>query len=413
MRTIKATDDLVVELWPAGTAWDEPVLKIKSLSGEHDEVQQVVIVFLDEVSHLIAALAEAAEALAREEAGGIQPDNQQGNPKTAEDFGDDNTLNEIQNIIAFGPVPSRRLGRSLGVNNIPPKICTYSCVYCQLGRTIQMQVTRTVYYEPEEVLRAVEHKVEAANQMGESVDYLTFVPDGEPTLDANLGREIELLRSLGIKIAVITNGSLTWLRDVRDDLMKADWVSLKVDSTREEVWRRLDRPHGTLQLSSILEGMLEFAKAYPGELVTETMLIEGVNDDDEHINEVADFLAQLGPARAYLSIPTRPPAEAWVRPPVEEAINRAYQILSRRVHHVEYLIGYEGDAFAFTGDAEKDLLSITAVHPMRREAVSDFLSRAGADWSLVRRLVAQGQLVETSYAGRSFIMRKLSGRPNR
>jgi wyosine [tRNA(Phe)-imidazoG37] synthetase (radical SAM superfamily) len=322
-------------------------------------------------------------------------------------------LNEIQNIIAFGPVPSRRLGRSLGVNNIPPKICTYSCVYCQLGRTIQMQVTRTVFYEPEEVLRAVGRQVKAANGIGEPVDYLTFVPDGEPTLDANLGREIELLRSLGIKIAVITNGSLTWLRHVRDDLMKADWISLKVDSTREEVWRRLDRPHRSLQLASIQQGMLEFAQVYPGELVTETMLVEGVNDGDEHVNEVADFLAQLGPVRAYLSIPTRPPAEVWVRPPGEEVINQAYQILSERVHHVEYLIGYEGDAFAFTGDVERDLLSITAVHPMRREAVSEFLARAGSDWSLVRRLISQDQLVETSYADRSFYMRKLPGRRGR
>jgi wyosine [tRNA(Phe)-imidazoG37] synthetase (radical SAM superfamily) len=314
----------------------------------------------------------------------------------------------MQDTIAFGPVPSRRLGRSLGVNNIPPKICTYSCAYCQLGRTIRLQATRSVFYEPEEVLKAVRRKVEAAGESGEPVDYLTFVPDGEPTLDANLGREIELLRPLGIKVAVITNGSLIWLCDVREDLVTADWVSLKVDSTREETWHRLDRPHGTLQLSSILEGMLEFAKAYAGDLVTETMLVQGVNDGPEHLEEVGDFLAQLKPARAYVSIPTRPPAEAWACPPSEEVINRAYQILSERVPHVEYLIGYEGNAFAFTGDVEKDLLSITAVHPMRREAVSDFLARAGADWPLVQRLIAQGQLVETAYAGRSFYMRKLS-----
>jgi wyosine [tRNA(Phe)-imidazoG37] synthetase (radical SAM superfamily) len=316
----------------------------------------------------------------------------------------------MQDTIAFGPVPSRRLGRSLGVNHIPPKICTYSCAYCQLGRTICMHATRSVFYEPAEVLKAVRRKVEAAAESGEAVDYLTFVPDGEPTLDANLGREIELLRPLGIKIAVITNGSLIWLHDVREDLVTADWVSLKVDSTQEEIWRRLDRPYGTLQLSSILQGMLEFARAYEGELVTETMLVEGVNDGPEHLEEVGDFLAQLEPARAYVSIPTRPPAETWARPPAEEVINRAYQMLSEQVPHVEYLIGYEGNAFAFTGDVERDLLSITAVHPMRREAVSDFLARAGADWSLVRRLIAQGQLVETTYAGRSFYMRKLPGR---
>jgi len=316
-------------------------------------------------------------------------------------------------MIAFGPVPSRRLGRSLGVNNIPPKVCTYACVYCQLGRTIKMQVERGAFYEPGEILEAVQDKVGRVGGIGEPIDYLTFVPDGEPTLDVNLGREIELLRLLGIEIAVITNASLIWREDVREALMKADWVSLKIDSTREEVWRRINRPHRTLRLASILDGMLEFAKAYRGELVTETMLVEGVNDSDNHVREVADFLARLKPARAYVAIPTRPPAEEWVRSPGEEGINRAYQILTERVDQVEYLVGYEGDAFAFTGNVEEDLLSITAVHPMREGAVSAFLARARADWSIVRKLIAQDQLIEMEYDGRKFYMRKLDGRLRR
>lgn len=316
-------------------------------------------------------------------------------------------------MIAFGPVPSRRLGRSLGINNIPPKVCTYACVYCQLGRTIKVQVERRAFYASGEILEAVQDKVKRAREIGETIDYLTFVPDGEPTLDVNLGREIELFKPLGIKIAVITNASLIWRENVREALMEADWVSLKVDSTREEVWRRINRPHGTLQLTSILDGMLEFTKAYRGELATETMLVEGVNDGDGHVKEVADFLARLKPAKAYLSIPTRPPAEEWVRPPGEEAINRAYQILNERVDQVEYLIGYEGNAFAFTGNVEEDLLSITAVHPMREEAVSEFLARAGTDWPVVRKLIAQGQLIEMEYDGRKFYMRKLDGRHGR
>ena len=316
-------------------------------------------------------------------------------------------------MIAFGPVPSRRLGRSLGVNNIPPKVCTYACVYCQLGRTIKLQVNRRAFYEPGEIFEAVQDKVKRAREIGETIDYFTFVPDGEPTLDVNLGREIELLKPLGIKIAVITNASLIWREDVREALVRADWVSLKVDSTREEVWRRINRPHGILQLASILDGMLEFAKAYRGELATETMLVEGVNDGDDHVREVADFLARLKPAKAYLSVPTRPPAEEWVRPPDEEAINRAYQTLSKQVDQVEYLIGYEGNAFAFTGSVEEDLLSITAVHPMREEAVSEFLEKAGADWPVVRKLIAQGQLIEMEYDGLKFYMRKLDGRLRR
>ena len=310
-------------------------------------------------------------------------------------------------MIAFGPVPSRRLGRSLGINNIPPKICTYSCIYCQLGRTIKMQVERRAFYEPEAVLRDVQGKVEKAREAGEAIDYLTFVPDGEPTLDINLGREIKLLRPLGIKIAVISNGSLIGHEDVREDLLGADWVSLKMDSTRREIWRKIDRPHGTLRLASILDGALEFASEFKGELATETMLVGGVNDGDDHIREVAGFLARLRPAIAYLAIPTRPPAEEWVRPPVEEVINRAYQIFSQKVDRVEYLIGYEGNAFAFTGDVEEDLLSITSVHPMRKDAVSEFLARAGVGWAVVHELVEQGRLVETEYAGRKFYVRKI------
>ena len=167
-------------------------------------------------------------------------------------------------MIAFGPVPSRRLGRSLGINNIPPKVCTYACVYCQLGRTPKMQTILAEFYNPHLILYTVREKIDTTMEVGETIDYLTFVPDGEPTLDANLGREIDLLRPLGIRIAIITNSSLIWRADVREALMKADWVSLKVDSTLEEVWRRVSRPHGALRLDSILDGALEFAKEFKG-----------------------------------------------------------------------------------------------------------------------------------------------------
>lgn len=310
-------------------------------------------------------------------------------------------------MIIYGPVPSRRLGRSLGINNIPPKVCTYSCVYCQLGCTMRMPVSRREFYKPDVILKETGEKIEKVRESGESIDYLTFVPDGEPTLDVNLGQEIERMKSYGIKIAVITNASLIWRADVREDLRKADWVSLKVDSTREDIWRKINRPHKTLQLATILNGMLEFAKVYGGELVTETMLVKDVNDDEDHIRAVADFLVQLKPARAYLAIPTRPPAEKWVQCPPEEKIVRGYQIFHEKINYVEYLIGYEGNAFAFTGNVEDDLLGITAVHPMRDEAVKEFLEQAKADWSVVHKLIAQGQLIRKEYSGSIFYMRKI------
>jgi wyosine [tRNA(Phe)-imidazoG37] synthetase (radical SAM superfamily) len=310
---------------------------------------------------------------------------------------------------AFGPVPSRRLGRSLGINNIPPKVCPYSCIYCQVGRTTDMAIERRSFYPVDDLCTDVREKVRQATAAGEHIDYLTFVPDGEPTLDANLGAEIARLTPLGIKTAVISNASLVSLADVREELAQADWVSLKVDAVRDEIWRRVNRPHRALKLPPILEGMTQFGRGFGGELVTETMLVRGVNDSPDHMREVADYLAQLSPARAYLAIPTRPPAEDWVHAPDEETINQAYQILSARSGRVEYLIGYEGDAFAWTGDVRADLLSITAVHPMREDAVLKLLARAGADWSVVQALIGQGELVEIPFQGRNFLQRRPKG----
>lgn len=312
--------------------------------------------------------------------------------------------------IAFGPVPSRRLGRSLGINNIPPKVCSYSCVYCQIGRTVEMCTKRRIYREPEAVLRDVRLKVELAASAGETVDYLAFVPDGEPTLDVNLGREIELVKSLGIPVAVISNASLVSDEGVRDELHRADWVSLKVDAVREETWHEVDRPHGALRLDAILEGIRRFAEQRRGAWVTETMLVAGCNDDPDHLEELGGFLAEVGPDAAYVAVPTRPPAEPRVRPPSEETLHRAYRILSDRLDRVEYLIDYEGDDFSSTGSVAEDLLGITAVHPMREGAVLELLARTGATWELVRELIDRGRLVELEYAGARFYARKLSRR---
>ncbi|UCF90091.1 MAG: radical SAM protein [Desulfobacterales bacterium] len=314
-------------------------------------------------------------------------------------------------MIAFGPVPSRRLGRSLGINNIPSKFCSYSCVYCQLGRTLGMDVVRREFYAPDRILKKVRRQIENAYTGGESIDYLTFVPDGEPTLDVNLGREIELLRPLGIKIAVITNASLFGRKDVQADLMQADWVSLKVDSVRQNCWRKMNRPHRALRLNSLLAGMLEFGRKFKGELVTETMLVKGVNGHASPLKEIAAFIGRLEPARAYVAIPTRPPSEKWVKPPGEDIINLAFQIFKEKIDSVEYIIGYEGNDFALTGNVVDDLLNITAVHPMREDAVNEFLMRAEADWMLVHRLIAQARMIEAGFAGWKFYLRRLPESP--
>jgi wyosine [tRNA(Phe)-imidazoG37] synthetase (radical SAM superfamily) len=309
--------------------------------------------------------------------------------------------------VTFGPVPSRRLGQSLGINNIPPKACSYSCVYCQVGPTRNPEVSPRAFYRPADILRSVNDRLETVWQRGERVDWLTFVPDGEPTLDANLAETIDRLRPLGIPVAVISNASLVWREDVRAALARADWLSLKVDTTDPAVWRRINRPAPALRLAQILDGIEHLARDYRGTLTTETMLVAGVNDTLESVSGVADYLAQLAPAVAHLAVPTRPPAEPAVRPPDEVALVRAYELFRARLARVEYLTGDEGDAFASTGQIENDLLAITAVHPLREQALRGLLAKADADWQVVEWLLAAGTLRRVEYQGQRFYVRTL------
>jgi wyosine [tRNA(Phe)-imidazoG37] synthetase (radical SAM superfamily) len=317
-------------------------------------------------------------------------------------------------MIAFGPVPSRRLGKSLGVNNIPAKICSYSCIYCQLGNTIKLSVDRQSFYKPEKIFKGAEQKYEKAKSRNEKIDYLTFVPDGEPTLDLNLKKEIKFLRRLQIPIAILTNASLIWREEVKEALLDLDFVSVKIDAINERLWKRIDRPHKSLTIGQITDGIVEFSKDFKGTLVTETMLVQGINYTDE-LEKIANFLAEVEPNKAYVAIPTRPPAEEWVKPATEKTINEAYQVFAETlgIRKVEYLIGYEGNAFASTGNIEEDLLSITSVHPMREEAVKKILSKANSEWTVIKTLLNKGSLIEIEYENHKYYMRKLPSRMKR
>jgi wyosine [tRNA(Phe)-imidazoG37] synthetase (radical SAM superfamily) len=129
------------------------------------------------------------------------------------------------------------------------------------------------------------------------------------------------------------------------------------------------------------------------------------------LEEMAEVLAGLNPESAHLAMPTRPPAENWVKPPVPEELNTAFQIFSEKIERVEYLIGYEGNAFACTGKVDKDLLSITSVHPMRESAVRNILAKAGKDWSVILKLISKQKIVETDYNGQKFYLRNFNPMP--
>jgi wyosine [tRNA(Phe)-imidazoG37] synthetase (radical SAM superfamily) len=305
--------------------------------------------------------------------------------------------------IAFGPVRSRRLGWSLGINNVPPKTCSYSCVYCQVGATDLARVERTSHIVPAEVVAAVESCLARCASRGQPVDCATFVPDGEPTLDLDLGEAIRGVAALGIRVAVLTNGSLLWRDDVRADLAAAQTVSIKVDTVDEGIWHRLNRPIGRLRLEAVLDGMRRFAHEHPGDLVTETLLVEGVNDAPAAIAQTASFVAELGPRRAYVAIPTRPPAEPWVRAPTVDVARRAADVFRAAGVPTTGLFEELERPFAATGDPATGLLGIVAVHPMSEDDARDYLARSGADWSVVEALLQQGRIVTVRHDGRTYL----------
>ncbi len=307
----------------------------------------------------------------------------------------------------FGPVPSRRLGRSLGINNIKEVHCTQSCIYCQLGLHKKVHTDRTEFYSPEHLLNETKSKMTSLTENGESVDYITFVADGEPTLDKNLSKIIVLLKSLGKKIAVISNGTLITDENVFKTLLKANWVSFKVDSVIDNIRKNINKPMGNLYLDEILKGLAEFRLAYTGYMTTETMLVKGVNDMDENLEAVSHFLQFLKPDKAYISIPTRPPAHDWVEAPDEETISKWHKVFEERGVPVELLICSEGMEFSIGDDFEKDLLDITSVHPIRESALDELLKRRNKSWDIVEKLIEKDQIKKVSYGDDTFYIKKL------
>lgn len=309
-------------------------------------------------------------------------------------------------MISFGPVPSRRLGKSLGINNIiSPKTCSYNCVYCQVGRTRVTSIRRQSFYEPEVVYEKVMQHIEKL-QKSNFPDYLTFVSNGEPTLDINLGYSIKLLKKAGIPIAVISNASMLFEEHVRNDLQLADWVSLKVDAADNRTWQKINRPSPELSFKNHIENIMRFAGDYKGKLTTETMIASKMNDSLSNISGVARIVSRINPSRAYLSIPIRPPADKTVIPPEPEKLNRAWHIFNDHKINTELLTGFEGTETGYTGNIYNDILNITAVHPLREDSLNELLKKDNADYRVVDSLIKQKLIKPVTWKEKKYYLRQ-------
>jgi len=309
-------------------------------------------------------------------------------------------------MISFGPIPSRRLGKSLGINNIPSqKTCSYSCIYCQVGITKKYSTVRENFYEPVIIHQEIKKHLQKLKE-SDVPDYLTFVANGEPTLDINLGKSIKRLKEFNIPIAVITNATLLNEKQVREDLNLADWVSIKVDTNNKETWKSINRPAVSLSYEKHLEGILQFSSEYKGKLCTETMLVEGLNDSADALNQTSGFIKQIKPSLAYISIPTRPPAIKSVKSPEELVINEAYQIFSGKNLNVELLLGFEGTNTGFTGNAIEDIINICTVHPIREDTMQELLKKNNAGNDVLGSLLRREYIKQVQYNSESFYIRQ-------
>jgi len=309
-------------------------------------------------------------------------------------------------MISFGPVQSRRLGKSLGINNIiSPKVCSYGCLYCQVGPTMKRSIHRQTYFEPENIYKKVDKHIHQLSK-DNYPDYLTFVSNGEPTLDINLGKAIILLKKLGIPIAVITNASLMMHESVREDLYLADWVSVKMDAGDNDTWKNINRPAPGLSFEDIVYNINLFAGEYKGILRTETMLVDGINDSFENLTNLSILIKKINPGKAYLAIPTRPPSLASVRPTNTEVLNLAWQIFNNMHINTEFLTGFEGTDNGYTGNIYDDILNITAVHPLREDSLLTLLENDNADFQVVISLINQRLIRASTYNGKKYYMRQ-------
>jgi len=273
----------------------------------------------------------------------------------------------------FGPVPSQRLGRSLGIDPVPLKTCNFSCLYCQLGRTQPLVNLRREYTPPREVLRQVEYALERLGSDG--VDWLTFVGSGEPTLHCDLGWLIRRVKALSpLPVAVITNGTLLYIPAVRHAVQTADAVLPSLDAGSPGLFRRIARPHPTCTFDRLTDGLITFRREYTGKLWLEVMLVGRVNDSESALNDIASAARLIEPDEIRIGVPTRPPAETWVCRPDEEALMRAATILGR-VTRVVYPSGGELSAGVETDDPDA-LIDIITRHPMRE----DELERCFPTW---------------------------------
>lgn len=297
----------------------------------------------------------------------------------------------------YGPVPSRRLGRSLGVDIVLAKSCTVNCVYCQIGSTSPLPPERKRFIDPEKI----ESELIAAVQTDSGIDYITFSGSGEPTLSSDIGRLIKFAKSLKVApVCVLTNGTLLSDTDVRAELFGADVVIPNLDAADEGTFQKVNRPHREIKFDNYIEGLKAFSAEFQGKFYLEIVLVKGMNDSDEHLHKLANLVRKIDPDGVWIGTVTRPPSEPDAKPVSDETLQNAREIIGGQARVIE---AFHSNAIELTrSELSADILGLLKRRPETIDGISKSL---GANPHEVMKIVAsfvdKGSLVRRDMEGKA------------
>jgi wyosine [tRNA(Phe)-imidazoG37] synthetase (radical SAM superfamily) len=309
---------------------------------------------------------------------------------------------EVLMQFLFGPVPSRRLGLSLGINIIPHKVCNFNCIYCEVGRTTSLINDRRSFYDPDKIERDF---IENYKKMGK-FNFITFSGSGEPTLNKDIGRLIRYVKSFNLaKIAVLTNGSLLNLNDVQQDLMDADVVIPSLDAANQEAFRKINRPHGSLKIDEIINGIKEFRDKFKGEVWLEVLFVKDLNDSEKDISDLKRAVKFINPHKFQIGTIDRPPAEENARRLTNFELMHIYSELKDL--NAELIKPFADKNMDFHEFLELSIAKMVSIRPCSKEELMDVFGANDEDISrILNKLFEEGKISQKVYEGKNFIVKK-------
>ncbi len=301
----------------------------------------------------------------------------------------------------YGPVPSRRLGRSIGIDILPSKTCNYQCIYCQLGKTTHFNNTRQNFFPKADIINEMKKFIQLNE---EKTDYITFVGSGEPTLYKSIKDLINSAKNISKKpICVITNGSLLYNKEVQQALMICDVVLPTLDAGDEKLFIKINRPHPSIKFETMIQGYIDFRKEFKGKFWIEIMLMKGINDSKEELLKIKDKLDLINPDRIDINVPIRPPTESWVQIPDKNVLPILNDVFEE-FNNINF--PEQGIFSVFSSNFETELKNLIERHPMNQKQIFEtFCSENLNEQDILLQLnilVSQNKIKKVIYNNQTF-----------